>query len=93
MVGFGRVGAVVPAAGDSSMLLVRAYVASRVRPVGPNTPPHHSKPASIPVVSGLRTYLTPVSQDMVYSLTTSFTRVDSGAERESWLSTAGLGVQ
>ena len=49
------------------------------------------------VLSGLRTYLTPQSQDMVYSLTTFFTRLDSGAERGSWLSTgewefSGAGV-
>jgi hypothetical protein len=39
-------------------------------------------------VCGLRTCLTPLSQDMLYSLGTFFTSADLGAERESWLSTA-----
>jgi hypothetical protein len=45
------------------------------------------------VLCGLRTCLTPLLQDMVYSLTTFFTWVDSIVERESWLSIAELGVQ
>ncbi len=44
-------------------------------------------------VCGLGTCLTPLLQDMVYNLTTFFTKADSVAERESSLSTAEFGVQ